>query len=419
MRSSLLAFATDLLDEGLETVADNVQNRAGAAGITLATAYHDARDVFPHNPWRVVYFQEPGAVFFQPTPERFRDLELQPAVSQLIGDRDLLADLVTVARRRDLNANAWVVLLHVDRGRAIEQFAQRNAFGDPYLTQLCPSNPHVRAYARALVGDVAMRGVAAILMEAFHFLPFPHGYHHERAFIEISALTSFLLSLCFCDSCERAAAERGVDVSSLRAAVQATIREGLLSDANDPAAVDDEIVVRSLFGGELGGLLDARSDVVTSLVEECVESARSAEPDTVVVPIDPSGAIKGYAGGQPTGPPAPSISWRLGIDLERLAKVADAVEVMGYATTAERVLVDLEAYAQALAGHAKLGVILRPLRPDCESPENLRSKIEIASSLAFDRVDFYHYGLARLDALDWIKFALPAGGADGSTTKER
>ena len=28
--------------------------------------------------------------------------------------------------------------------------------------------------------------------------------------------------------------------------------------------------------------------------------------------------------------------------------------------------------------------------------------------LGFERVDFYHYGLARLDALDWIKLALPA-----------
>jgi hypothetical protein len=130
------------------------------------------------------------------------------------------------------------------------------------------------------------------------------------------------------------------------------------------------------------------------------------------VPVDPSGAIKGYVGGKPTGPPAPSISWRLGIDLEQLATVADAVEVMAYASTADRVRVDLEAYVEALPGSPKLGVILRPLRPDCDSAENLRSKIEIASSLAFDRVDFYHYGLTRLDALDWIKFALPANSKE-------
>jgi hypothetical protein len=412
MRSSLLAFATDLLDEGLETVADNVQHRVGADGITLAAAYHDARDVFPHNPRRVVYFQEPGAVFFQPTPQRFRDLKLQPVVSGLIGDGDLVAELVSIAQRRELDANAWVVLLHVDRGRAIEDFAHRNAFGDPYLTQLCPSNPDVRAYARALIADVASRGVASILMEAFHFLPFAHGYHHERAFIEVAPLTSFLLSLCFCESCTRAAAGRGVDVSSLRAAVQETIRKGLLSDALDPVAVDDPMLVRSMFDGELGGLLDARSDTVISLVTECVEAARDVETQTVVVPVDPSGALKGYVGGQPTGPPAPTISWQLGIDLEQLAMVADGVEVMAYASTAERVLIDLEAYVQALPGFPKLGVILRPLRPDCDGAENLRSKVEVAASLAFDRVDFYHYGLTRLDALDWIKFALPANSKE-------
>jgi hypothetical protein len=164
-----------------------------------------------------------------------------------------------------------------------------------------------------------------------------------------------------------------------------------------------------MFGGELGGLLDTRSETVTSLVAECVEAAREVETQTVVTPVDPSGAIKGYVGGQPTGAPAPSISWRLGIDLERLAQVADAVEVMAYATTAERVLVDLEAYVQALPRASRLGVILRPLRPDCDSAENLRSKVEVASSLGFDRVDFYHYGLTRLDALDWIKFGLQEG----------
>jgi hypothetical protein len=195
MRSSLLAFATDLLDEGLERVAENVQHRAGADGVTLAAAYHDARDVFPHNPRRVVYFQEPGAVFFQPSPALFGSLELQPPVSTLIGDRDLVADLVTVARQRGMDANAWLVLLHVDRGRIIEPYAQRNAFGDLYLTQLCPSNPDVRAYARAVVADVASRGVDSILMESFHFVPFPHGYHHERAFVEITPLTSWNVGL--------------------------------------------------------------------------------------------------------------------------------------------------------------------------------------------------------------------------------
>ena len=46
----MLAFATDLRDEGTGTVLDNVQNRVGVDGLTMAVAYHDARDIFPHNP---------------------------------------------------------------------------------------------------------------------------------------------------------------------------------------------------------------------------------------------------------------------------------------------------------------------------------------------------------------------------------
>jgi hypothetical protein len=416
MRSSLLTFATDLLDEGLEAVADNIQHRGGADGVTLAAAYHDARDVFPHNPRRVVYFQEPGAVFFQPSPDRFRGLELQPTVSELLGGRDLVADLVAVARRRDMDANAWVVLLHVDRGRAIEPYAQRNAFGDPYLTQLCPANPSVRAYARALIADVASRGVDSILMESFHFFPFAHGYHHERAFVEITPLTSFLLSLCFCESCVRSAVERGVDTASLRAAIRSAIRSGLSPDDADRVPVDDSTRLRGMFGGELGGFMDARSAVVTSLVGELVDSAREANPETALVPVDESGAIMGYVGGQPTGPPAPSISWRVGVDLQQVAAAAGALEVLAYASTAERVKIDLEAYASAIPDSSKLGVILRPVRPDCDSPANLRAKVDVAAALHVDRLDFYHYGLAPLDALDWVKSALPAGASASPPT---
>jgi hypothetical protein len=399
LRSSLLTFATDLLDEGLETVADNVQHRGGAGGITLAAAYHDARDVFPHNPRRVVYFQEPGAVFFQPSPDRFRALTLQPTVSALLDGRDLVSDLVAVARRRDLDANAWVVLLHVDRGREIEPYAQRNAFGDPYLTQLCPANPNVREYARAVIADVASRGV------------------DERAFVEITPLTSFLLSLCFCESCEGAAAERGVDNASLRDAIRSAIRDGLSAKDADPVPIDDSAGVRAMFGGELGAFLDARSAVVTSLVGELVDAARESNPDVALVPVDEGGAIKGYTAGRPTGEPAPSIAWRLGVDLRQIAAAAGALEVMAYASTPERVLVDLQAYADVIPDSTKLGVILRPLGPDCDGAANLRSKVDVASALGVDRLDFYHYGLAPLDALDWVKSALPEAAANTPTRR--
>ena len=47
--------------------------------------------------------------------------------------------------------------------------------------------------------------------------------------------------------------------------------------------------------------------------------------------------------------------------------------------------------------------------PDCNSPENLRAKLDVAASVGVERVDFYHYGLAPLTALDRIREALHPG----------
>ena len=50
----MFAFASDLRNEGVETVLDNVVERAGLGGVALAAAHHYGRDVFPHNPARKV-----------------------------------------------------------------------------------------------------------------------------------------------------------------------------------------------------------------------------------------------------------------------------------------------------------------------------------------------------------------------------
>jgi hypothetical protein len=59
------SFATDIHGEGRDTVLDNLQHRAGVSGIALAAVYHDARDVFPHNPLRRVRFMT-SAAYFRP-----------------------------------------------------------------------------------------------------------------------------------------------------------------------------------------------------------------------------------------------------------------------------------------------------------------------------------------------------------------
>jgi hypothetical protein len=365
--SSIFAFATDLADEGIETVLENVQTRAGLGGVTIAASYHDGRDLFPHNPVRRVRFLE-SCVFFRPKAARWRGLRLQPPVSQ---HADVFADAIAAAERRDLAVNAWSVFLHNGAlAAAHPDCAPENAFGDGYVTDLCPANPDARAFACALAADIAGLGVRTISAESLHYDGLEHGYAHERYFIPLSPRARYLLGLCFCKDCLAAAGARGVDGEAVRAGVR------------------DELE-RVFAGNEPGALVElepyerVRAEVVTSLVAEATDAARTGGARLEVIAAPPERA------------------WQVGLDVAAAAAVSDGIQAMGYAPEPERVRSQLESYADAA-----VSAVLRPMPPDCDSPENLRAKVEHARELGLSRVDFYHYGFMRLDALDWIRAAL-------------
>lgn len=409
MRGSIFLFATDLRDEGVETVLDNVQGRAGLQGVTMACAYHHARDIFPHNPVRKVRFLEGGAVFFRPEARRYAGLRIQPQVSRLAEENDVLAELVDRAGRRGLAVRAWTVCLHnTTLGSRYPDCAVRNAFGDPYITALCPANPDVRAYLRALVADIARYGVGAILAEALGYQPFDHGYHHERGFLPLSPVAKFLLGLCFCDHCAAAIGRAGVDVGRVRGFARAEL--GAIFDDEPGALPDGEpdlATLAPLAGGELGRFLRARQAVVTSLVAEVTAAVEQTGGARLVV-MDMSGAAKGYATGQPSGPPGVASAWQDGLDLAAAGGACHGIAALGYARDPARLDTDLAAYQALLPAGGHLSVALRPMPPDCDSTANLAAKIALARRRGLDWVDFYHYGFIRLPVLDRIREALRA-----------
>jgi hypothetical protein len=401
MDTSMLAFATDLHDEGLDTVLGNVQERAGLDGLTLAAAYHDGRDLFPHNPVRKVRYLEGGAVFFRPDEPRYEGLRLRPHVAGLARTTDPLEDLCLAAGGRGMDANAWVVFLHSDRlGFAHPGCATQSAFGDPYPTDLCPSNPEVRGYARALASDVARYGVSTVFAESLHFHGLEHGYHHERYFEEIGAVGNYLLGLCFCVHCLEAATRSGVDAETVHRSVRDKL-ERLLSGEDEGSEEVSREILADFGGAQLLGYLEARIETVTSLAAEV--SAAVADEGARFVFLDLSGAEKGFATGHPTGEAAPTIGWKTGVDAAALAVVCDNVEVTGYAANAGRLRFDLDAYSSLLADASRPGLLLRPMPPDCRSADNLAEKVDVAREHGIERLDFYHYGFCRLRSLDWIR----------------
>jgi hypothetical protein len=141
-----------------------------------------------------------------------------------------------------------------------------------------------------------------------------------------------------------------------------------------------------------------REQVVTSLVAE-VATRRGGRRSS-------SSSSRARSRATPTaGPPAPRALDRLAARRRRraVARRCDGIEAIGYAADPERVRGDLDAY-----GDAAVSVIFRPSTPDCDSADDLRAKVDLARERGLRRVDFYHYGLMRLDALDWIRAALGA-----------
>ncbi len=404
----MFAFATDIHGEGPDAVLDNLQHRAGVGAITLAAVYHEARDVFPHNPLRRVRFMEAGAAYFRPDPALYGDLAIQPRVSRLIEETDVFADVIPAARERGMAVHAWTVYLHTDWVRdGSPEHAESNAFGDPKLTELCPANPHVRQYARALTTDIARQGVQTIVAESLHYHPLEHGYHHERYFVALGAVTRFLLGLCFCEHCLAAARLRGCDAAGVQRFARDEIQRVFDGGADDAEALE-EAEARALAGGEMAAYLDARAEQVASLAAETTDAA-GAE-DTAFTFMDASGAIKGYADGLPTGAPAPEIAWRLGVDLPAVGRACDGIEAIAYAASPERVAADLDAYRACLPAAGRIAAAMRPTAPDCDSAANLTAKLRIARERGAERVDLYHYGFAPLSALDRIREAIDAGG---------
>jgi hypothetical protein len=405
METSMLAFATDLYDEGLDTVLGNVQERAGVDGLTMAVAYHDARDLFPHNPVHKVRYLEGGVVFFWPDESRYEGLQLQPRVAKLARTSDPLGDLCAAAGERGMLVNVWAVFLHNDRlGFVDSACATQNAFGDRYLTDLCPSNPDVRAYACALASDIGRYEVSTIFAESLHFHGLRHGYHHERYFEELGTIGIYLLGVCFCTHCLEAARRTGVDAEMVQRSVRDEL-ERRLADGESSGGPEEltRDGLAAIGGEELLRYLDAQVETVTSLA---ADTSAAAGAGTSVTFLDLSGAEKGFATGHPTGDAAPTIGWQMGIDVAALAETCGSIEALGYAADPDRLGFDLDAYSRLLADTSRLGLMLRPMPPDCRSADNLVAKVDLARERGLKRIDFYHYGFCRLRSLDWVRQSL-------------
>jgi hypothetical protein len=382
---AIYAYAWDLAETGIADACSGFR-RLGLDTVSMAGSYHAGKFLRPHGTAGKVYFPEDGTVYFNADPSRYGAIKPRP--NTLLESGDVLRQLTD---RGDMAVNAWLVLLHnTPLGMAHPDSVVRNAFGDPYFYNLCPSAPAARAYAVGLARDVSESyPVSGLSLESPGFAPYAHGYHHEFALLRSNRWLENQLGLCFCEHCVAAAEAQGIEARRLKAQTAADIQHYLASDLDFPPDMAEAFWLADVQAdGDLRRYLDFRSSVVTSLVTEIRAAVR---PDATVAVI-PSVA-------RPTGG-----AWYEGSDLAALAAATGVIEACFYEPSAERVRSDLLDITRRLRGAGRL----RPSFPDLASKGEFLRAVEALRAGGVEELAFYNWGHLRAANLAWIGEALGA-----------
>lgn len=401
MKSSIFIFGTDLLHEGYETVIDTLKEQGTVGGMALSATYHNARDVFPHNPKHRIYRHEGDIAWFKPEKERYVS-GLVPKMAIAAEGEDVLLKLCDLGERQGMPVSAWTIFLHNARlATANPECATRNIYGDPYLTDLCPANPRVRAFCRELATDISRYPVQRLMAEALHYKTLEHGEHHERYLINLPQGARTILSLCFCPHCSSIGKKAGVAIEKLTSTLRLALAPIWAGSSLDE---DVEPLITDEFIGELDKFEKVRESVVTSLVAEVREAMSPTKVELSY--IDHTGAMSQILPGADITNDVAMISRKLGIAPGAISAQCDEFSILGYVDTAERLEAQLDYYKSLVREYAKISVVLRPLIPDCHDEDNFNAKMATVHNSGVSRVEFYHYAMMPLDRLDWIRRAL-------------
>jgi hypothetical protein len=275
--ASVHAYPWALADEGVERAVDTMR-RCGIEAVHLALSYHVGAYLTPRGGARRVYAGDLGAVHFDAPAALADGWPFPPPVSDLVTTGPgSVAGIADAAERHGLRMVAWVVYLYQHAlARERPHLTVRNAFGDPHGAQLCPANPQVRDYARALTrATLALGRFDGLYVEALKYLPYEYGLLNPKSAVAPGLRARSLLSLCFCAHCRRAATHAGIDVDGLASAVRTRLDEHL---KRLPDGVGDDAA--ELMGPALTDALAAfirlRSRQVVDLQREIIDLARAA-----------------------------------------------------------------------------------------------------------------------------------------------
>jgi len=392
VKSNAFTLPYTFFREPATKVISELKNN-GLTGINLALNYHASRDFLLRQGPQLEYLSD-GFHYYKVDKTKYPTGAIIPADSDQLPSNQLLENIISEANQQDFEVNAWAVYMHNSAiGMTNPQTTVTNAFENKFLSELCPVNKTVQGYAIGITNDLASRGVKSIMAESLHFHGARHGEHHERFFMELSPVTEFLYSLCFCQDCKGNFAG---NVDALVEKVKSKLQ--IVFDNKDPwlgKQLTKELLAE-ILGPEILDYLTTRESAVADLYQKVVSIAHD------------SGVKFKYEDQSPlldtNSAKTLDRSWELGIDNQKISKIVDSYEPLIYRTTPEAVAALANSYLKDIS--VPVSAILRPTFPDCTEEQNLIEKVKALKDLGINEIDFYLLDTFRPRDLIWIKKAL-------------
>ncbi|GAA0253897.1 hypothetical protein ACFFQF_17795 [Haladaptatus pallidirubidus] len=376
MEFAAWCYPWDLLDEGVENVADRLET-IGVSEVNLATNYHHVQAFLPHNPKRRTLFARASS-YFQPNDGYGR---LTPVPYEGMNGNDWLETIGDAITTTDLTLNSWTVGCHNSRlGLEYPDATLQTPHGDSLAFGLCPSNPNVQEYLRSLLADLDERAsFERIELESFdYFHGRGFGWHHDKFHTDLGHLGEFLFGLCFCDHCQAIATSAGVDTEAARETCVATI--DAIAEGTLPADFD------------LASWFCAHPNVI---------KYTAVRTDTLADLFAEFRAIVDADLGYYAGLISVADTWMQGADLSKLSSHLDFITITAYESSTTAVLDELRT-ARTLSPDAELHVGILPGHPAIHDPKTVAEMVDVLADEDVPRISFYNYGLLPERNLDWV-----------------
>ena len=385
-QKGMFIYPWDIATTGIEQVIADFQE-AGCNTLVVNSSYHQGRFFQPQQ--QTFYYVKQSAISFRPDLTRYK--RLQPLVHQEIADQDILSETRKRCEEAGMDFVTWWVGLHNSSlGQQHPDLCIQSIWGDSYTFALCPSQPEVQHYAAALFEDTLVTvQPQRIITEAVAFLPMRHGEHHELILPSLSESTEWLLSLCFCDACQKNAENEGVDTAQVQQLVQQLVRERVECDLGNVREDAYELTHFFLEYPELYKYQRSRMSAVTKLVSHLSDIARQ---HGVALDYIPSS----------TSRPANQAFFE-GVSLRQTAEVADRFMALAYsnAESTQHTLRTISSYTPGRANAVALS-----LHADINATKgSLLQHIQMISESNVDAIYYYNYGLLNQRRRSWIKEA--------------